>query len=99
LEGITLSKSRETAGPTDGQPAGPARDVAQRKALALGLRYLHPDMTDQEIARAAGISRRTLFRWDEYNTLKKVQRGLLPRPPRGFKDRQGNLEAWADEEE
>jgi hypothetical protein len=78
--------------------AGPARTAAQRKALAVGLRYLYPDMTDDQIARAAGVSRRTLFRWAEYNTLKKAQRELY-KLPRGFKDKDGNLEAWADEEE
>jgi hypothetical protein len=71
---------------------------AQRKALALGMRYLYPDLTDEEIAQAAGVSRRTLFRWEEYNTLKKAQRELW-RPPHGHKDADGNLEAWEDEDE
>jgi hypothetical protein len=71
--------------------------AAQRKALALGLRYLYPDLTDDEIAQAAGVSRRTLFRWDEYMTLKKAQRELYKRP-RGYKDRDGNLEAWDEDE-
>lgn len=78
--------------------AGLAQAAAQRKALALGLRYLYPDMTDDEIAQSAGVSRRTLFRWEEYTTLKKVQREVYKRP-RGTKDREGNLEAWTEEED
>lgn len=77
---------------------GLAQTAARRKALALGLRYLYPDLTDDEIAQAAGVSRRTLFRWDEYMTLKKAQRELYKRP-RGYKDRDGNLEAWEEEDE
>src|SRR5438034_909513 len=46
-----------------------ASAAAQRKALALGLRYLYPEITDDEIAQAAGVSRRTLFRWEEYVTI------------------------------
>ena len=60
------------------------------------MRYFHPDMTDDEIAQAAGVSRRTLFRWEEYVTIKKALRILYKRP-RGFKDREGNLEAWFEE--
>ena len=77
--------------------AGLTQMAAQRKALALGLRYLYPDMTDDEIAQAAGVSRRTLFRWEEYMTLKKAQRVVYKRP-RGYKDRAGNLEAWTEDE-
>jgi hypothetical protein len=80
------------------QEASPVRTSAQRKALALGLRYLFPDMTDDQIARAAGVSRRTLFRWAEYTMLKKAQREQY-KLPRGCKDKEGNLEAWTDEDE
>jgi hypothetical protein len=80
------------------QEASTVRTSAQRKALALGLRYLFPDMTDDQIARAAGVSRRTLFRWAEYTTLKKAQREQY-KLPRGCKDKEGNLEAWTDEDE
>jgi hypothetical protein len=75
-----------------------ATTAAQRKALALGLRYLNPDMTDDEIAQAAGVSRRTLFRWQEYMSIKKALRQLYKRP-RGYKDREGNIEGWFEEDE
>ena len=61
------------------------------------MRYLYPEMTDDEIAQTVGVNRRTLFRWEEYTTLKKAQQVVYKRP-RGYKDRQGNLEAWHEEE-
>jgi hypothetical protein len=76
---------------------GLTQTAAQRKALALGLRLLYPDMTDDEIARAARVSRRTLFRWEEYRRLKIALRKMSKRP-RGYKDRDGNLEAWAEDD-
>jgi hypothetical protein len=75
--------------------AAPA--AVQRKALALGLRCLYPNMTDDEIAQAARVNRRTLFRWEEYVTIKKALRQVFKRPG-GYKDRQGNIEAWNDDE-
>jgi hypothetical protein len=90
--------SAADSSPADEKDASAAPAAAHRKALALGLRYLYPNMTDDEIAQAARVSRRTLFRWDEYVTIKKALRGGHRRR-RGFKDRQGNLEAWIDDDE
>jgi hypothetical protein len=86
------------AGSAAEKESGLPATAAQRKAMALGLRYLYPDMTDDEIAQTAGVSRRTLFRWEEYTTLKKALRDVYRRP-RGFKTREGNLEAWDEEDE
>ncbi len=80
------------------QAAGLPQTAAQRKALAVGLRYLFPVMTDEEIARAVGVSRRSLFRWEEYRKVKQALRTMSNRP-RGHKDRDGNLEAWTEEDE
>jgi hypothetical protein len=91
-----LPESENGAPPAEENAPGQA--AAQRKALALGLRLLYPYMTDDEIAQAAKVSRRTLFRWDEYRRLKIALRKMSPRP-RGTKDREGNLEAWTDDED
>jgi hypothetical protein len=76
------------------QPLGQKR--AHAKALALGLRALDPELTDEQIAKEAGCSRRQLYRWNEYRALKKLlcESGRIPH---GSKDRQSGLEAWADE--
>jgi hypothetical protein len=78
------------------QPVGQTR--AHAKALALGLRALDPELTDEQIAKEAGCSRRQLYRWNEYRALKKLlcESGRIPH---GSKDRQSGLEAWADEED
>jgi hypothetical protein len=93
-----IPEAQSSNGTDQMKEVSPITTPAQRKALALGLRYLFPDMTDDQIARAAGVSRRTLFRWAEYTTLKKVQREMY-KLPRGSKDPGGNLEAWTDEDE
>jgi hypothetical protein len=99
------SSGREGNPSVSAAAGSPAKDAgepgfarAQRKALALGLRYLYPRLTDEEIAQAVGVSRRTLFRWEEYSALKRAQRSLW-RLPNGSKDADGNLEAWEDEVE
>src|SRR5262249_44397880 len=91
-----VAQGNGTAGPPPARE-GLAINAAQRKALALGMRYLNPEWSDEAIAQAAGVSRRTLFRWAEYNALKKAQRGVF-NLPRGYKTAGGDMEAWADED-
>lgn len=97
MEHFIAGKANGFSSPGE-KDVGLAATAGQRKALALGLRYLNPDMTDDAIAQAVGVSRRTLFRWEEYVTIKKALREVYKRP-RGYKDRQGNIEAWIDDDE
>ncbi|MGE0481621.1 MAG: hypothetical protein AB7Q17_14230 [Phycisphaerae bacterium] len=52
--------NRETGRTVDGTPG------ASKCAAALVLLVDHPDWTDARIARAAGVSRRTLYKWPKY---------------------------------
>lgn len=37
---------------------------------AIFARSVRPDLTDAEVARLAGVSRRTLYRWERYQAFK-----------------------------
>jgi hypothetical protein len=69
-----------------------------KKELAVGMRLLHPDWTEQRIAKAVGVSRQTLYRWPAYDAARKAVIRLRSLPT-GSKDRDGNMEAWYDEDE
>src|SRR5262249_24122012 len=49
--------------------------MTSRKAWALVTLLLHPEWTDQQIADAAQVSRRQLYRWREYGCLRALLRG------------------------
>jgi hypothetical protein len=71
------------------------REVA--KAMALALRALNPDWSNQQVAEVVGYSVRQLLRWKEYARLSKGGEGK-GRLPRGTKDRgTGTVEAWSDD--
>jgi DNA-directed RNA polymerase specialized sigma24 family protein len=41
-----------------------------REQRALFVKSVKPDITDEEVARIAGVSRRTLYRWQRYQGVK-----------------------------
>jgi hypothetical protein len=41
-----------------------------REERALFAKTVKPDLTDEQIARLAGVSRRTLYRWERYQGFK-----------------------------
>jgi hypothetical protein len=75
-----------------------------RQALALVTLLRHPEWTDEQIAEAAEVSRRQLYRWPAYARLKQLLRGTRRdavrdgRLPRGVKNgTSGVLEAYRED--
>lgn len=65
---------------------------AEERALALLVR--HPEWTQTKMAEAVGVSRQTLYRFSQYQTAREALESGRTDIPRGFKDADGNLEAW-----
>lgn len=71
----------------EGQMSGEAR--------AVGVLAQHPDWTDKQVARAAGVHPKSLYRYQRF----KIARGALKDSgqsdlPRGFKTKDGDIEAY-----
>jgi len=71
----------------EGQMSGEAR--------AVGVLAQHPDWTDKQVARAAGVHPKSLYRYQRF----KIARGALKDSgqsdlPRGFKTDDGDIEAY-----
>ena len=71
----------------EGQMSGEAR--------AVGVLAQHPDWTDKQVARAAGVHPKSLYRYQRF----KIARGALKDSgqsdlPRGFKTYDGDIEAY-----
>ena len=68
-----------------------------KEALALAALVHHPDWTVEQIAKAAGCSRTTLYRMKTFKLAMAVRKSGRQDLPSGRKDdRTGNLEAWGD---
>lgn len=66
------------------------------RSTALILLKEHPDWKDNRIAKEAGVNRSSLYRWPEYKLLRQLllkERSL----PRGSKNKDGSIEAIAEE--
>jgi len=71
---------------------------ARWQAEAMVLVRDHPDWPDARIARVVGVSPSTLSRSETYRTAAVFARSRRP-PPKGTKDRQGNVEATTEGDE
>jgi hypothetical protein len=95
---VETPRSPDAASQTD--PASEAASEtaqlsAEAKAIAMLIDPKHRGKTDTEIARAVGVNRKTLYRWNFFKTAKAALRGQTP--PRGSKSKDGNVEAHSDE--
>jgi hypothetical protein len=70
-----------------------ALETWQRACL---IKALKPELTDEEVAKACGVSVRTLYRSTPYRAVKASVRyhGFADPPPRGSLDDDGTIEAW-----
>jgi hypothetical protein len=90
---------RESVG--DEQRSSPAAEDLSPGSRACALMLEHPDWTVDEIARAVGVSRATLYRNPRFNAARAACRGRKEDLPRGRRQRQEDgtleLEAWDEE--
>src|SRR5262249_38684370 len=82
-------------------PVPPEQTDALSRAIALmltwegeGHRY-----TVAELARAAGTSRATLYRDSRFQAARKAAKAMWDKPPKGRKDLEDGLDAYAPEDE
>jgi hypothetical protein len=68
---------------------------AKPKELATFIKARNPELSDAEVAYKVVVDRTTLYRSPEYRRLKAML-AATSSMPRGSKDRNGNLEAFAD---
>jgi hypothetical protein len=65
---------------------------------ALALQVLNDRLSDKDVALLLDKSTRQLRRYQAYQTAKQLRRQQRNRLPRGFKDRNGELEAFQEED-
>jgi hypothetical protein len=66
--------------------------------VAAVLRAQHPDWSVQEIAKAAGCSRSTLYDSPWFRRVHDAMQEHLNDLPRGTKEKDGDMEAWRSED-
>jgi hypothetical protein len=71
---------------------------ASKRALALAVLQQHPEWSDTRIAKAAGCSRTTLYRWPFYVKARELLASGKKVRPRGSKSKDGVIEAWSNDE-
>jgi hypothetical protein len=91
-----LRQARRTTagGKTPAADAQPAQPVADKEALALAVLAKHPDWSDADIAKQAGCSRTSLYRWPKYVQAREILEQGKHRLASGAKDQDGRIEAW-----
>jgi hypothetical protein len=81
-------------------PRTEAAEKPSRAQRALAVILANPGWSKGQIAKGIGISRSTLDRWENEEPVIKAalesRLGNRQDAPRGFKDKEGNLEAWDD---
>ncbi len=68
--------------------------AVNKEAMALAILAQHPDWSDAEIARNAGCSRTSLYRWPKYVQAREILEQGKHNLPIGAKGQDGKLEAW-----
>jgi len=97
IAALTLTESIE-------QPQTVSGDIIEKeqqpklssRSIALILLKQEPRWTDTRIAKEVGVSRTSLYRWPEYEMLRKLLRKQWSLP-RGSKDKDGRVEAIAED--
>jgi hypothetical protein len=75
------------------------------EAQGLALLFQHPDWSVPQIADHLKVNRKTPYKWKKFRNAAESQGKLKPRGPkdrklrRGHKTRDGQVEAYADEDE
>jgi hypothetical protein len=79
----------------DPQPAsvGSPAKHGSLEAAALGVLVAHPDWTNAQIAKEVGCHVKSLSRLTVFCRLRQLLRDR-EKFPRGFKDREGTMDAW-----
>jgi hypothetical protein len=72
--------------------------LADKVAYAVGLRVRNPDWSDARIAEEVGVSRTTLYAWEEFKSVKAAFKATREELPRGHKGKDGTVEAYDDYE-
>ena len=72
----------------------PLEPLMTNEAKCLGLLANNPGWTDTKIAKVAGISRTSLYRWPTFKMAREAQEAHKKSLPQGSKDRNGNIETW-----
>ncbi len=73
-------------------------DQAPRKRRALALRLLNSQLSADLVASLCGVSTRQLRRYREFRAATQLAREQGSPLPRGAKGRDGEMEAWEEEE-
>lgn len=84
-----------------GEPLVDLGDVLEPLEKALALLVKHPDWSDTQIAKAAGVSRTTLYKetWLKYQQAREALQSGRNAMPRGEKrGESGSMEAWDSDE-
>jgi hypothetical protein len=69
-------------------------DRARKSRKALAVKLLDDRLPDKHVAEISGVSARQLRRYREYQRFSSLLRHQRRGPPRGYKGRDGRLEAW-----
>jgi len=102
----TLSRTADTllcvaVGPVERPAPAPAaglKAAMSNKAKALAALIDHPDWTDEQIAQAVGCHVKSLYRWEDYVSARKLMRRGRGNMPRGSKDPETKaVDAWDDD--
>ncbi|HEY1379754.1 MAG TPA: hypothetical protein VGF55_23330 [Gemmataceae bacterium] len=93
--------ARAEDAPADADPAV----TIDLEAQGLALLFQHPDWSVPQIADHLKVNRKTPYKWKKFRNAAESQGKLKPRGPkdrklrRGHKTRDGQVEAYADEDE
>jgi hypothetical protein len=77
--------------------------TVDREAQAIALLWKQPTLSLPDIAKLVGVDRPTVYRWPNFLEAAQAVGKYSPKgkkegsPPRGSKDKGGNVEAWHDE--
>ncbi len=86
--------------PSNGQSSERVQPVVPPLERALGILVAHSDWTDTQIAAEVGVRRQTLYKpgWKKFQDARKAMKQTA-KMPRGSKDRDGQIEAVADDDD
>jgi hypothetical protein len=73
-------------------------DGLKKRDIAMALKSRHPEWSDTKLAREAGVSRTSLYRWPEFSKAKEILEDGRKRLPRGSKQNK-SVEAWDESED
>lgn len=98
-----LARGAQLPPPDAGAGEAPNLDddaAADPQSRALGLLAAHPDWSDAAIAKAAGVSRTSIYRWPRYVTAREALRSAgRSKMPRGVRRREdGAIDGMSDDD-